>query len=567
MVQYNMKRKNTLNIVDIPSPVQYYLTKFKESLIYNIKKNLTLHHKSLGKKTSTIPCSEGVFLGVFKNDLERYSPARRLYLSSFIGEEGNKRLENLLGDEDWSIRYFDNNQFAYIDIVNFEAKVESIGSDGDFWPLSSNDAISSLESTSTLEDLKIKINNTTINGNQITVLKTALIYLAFLTGKWKWDREGRILDLIYPASFGTLSSQQKSIALKTALCQNHNNKDKVILYQPNSGYVFGGNFFGTICRGLDCSSFVSYCVDSSARLSTWHMKLIYEKLLNDENKDVNDAVVEKTFSEFEAIEIREKIDNTIQKGDIVIWRGSSGHTAIFKEWISKRFEQKNISLSSLTPPPIPSPTKDPFSRSLAPLEPQHPSIPSYLNTQRRGSITDPSLHLSVPNPELSRQYSQPDVHFSSNSSERRSSLANVDQYPLSPSSTLSRPSSVKSDHQLFSSLESRKLRDSTLPSISASPSPVRDGFPGSLMNPAFQAQLQTRRHSIAYSPGYIQPQQLVKETPYSRSPELRISHKLAERKRRKEMKELFDELRDSLPVDKSLKTSKWEILSKGERIK
>ncbi len=98
---------------------------------------------------------------------------------------------------------------------------------------------------------------------------------------------------------------------------------------------------------------------------------------------------------------------------------------------------------------------------------------------------------------------------------------------------------------------------------------LEEGIPSSeYQRASSEFQVSTHHHSLQHrqiSDLQNEDGSPTSSQPYSRTPELRVSHKLAERKRRLEMKDLFDTLRTLQSVERGAKASKWEILSKGKQ--
>jgi hypothetical protein len=162
--------------------------------------------------------------------------------------------------------------------------------------------------------------------NKLTVFKNTLLYANLNTGLLTWHEAKNNLKLLYP---DVLVASEKTVQVPTLCRALSPNELEIII--PNRGYVFGGELQSGIFRGLDCSSFVSYCVDCSERLSTHQMELIWKTNFSNINSD--DPVVLGTQHEFEAIPIEE---SRVKLGDLIVWRArteTSGHVAIFKEWI------------------------------------------------------------------------------------------------------------------------------------------------------------------------------------------------------------------------------------------
>jgi hypothetical protein len=188
------------------------------------------------------------------------------------------------------------------------------------------------------------------------------------------------------------------------------------------------------------------------------------------------------------------------------------------------------------------------------------SIAGLVNTRTAPTITGPALGAiaRAPEPTKGQAWAFPE-----------------EEVQRIPSAT--RPSGEESNRQ-GTSFYDESRRNSFADSIASSqyttesrlpPGQRRleDGTVAEFQRGSSEFNPSTHHHSLQHRQvGALQSGEGASPTssqPYSRTPELRVSHKLAERKRRLEMKDLFDHLRTLQSNERGAKASKWEILSKA----
>jgi hypothetical protein len=87
---------------------------FKNDLVYFIHRRLPNDFKNAGKKLVLIPCSESQFHAIFENHIHFYFKKSGIYKCWFHGKEGEEKLNQIFGNTDWGIKYYNQNQRTFV---------------------------------------------------------------------------------------------------------------------------------------------------------------------------------------------------------------------------------------------------------------------------------------------------------------------------------------------------------------------------------------------------------------------------------------------------------------------
>ncbi|RIB07707.1 hypothetical protein C2G38_2213621 [Gigaspora rosea] len=114
--KYNIRRDGLYTL-----PLEA-IKQFKTYLIYIIRSKLKEHFKQSGKQTLSFPCLESLFFGVFEGYIHYFNCKNCSYKCFFQGPDAYSQLANILNNQDWGRKFFDDDHQTFA--LLFDAQAE-----------------------------------------------------------------------------------------------------------------------------------------------------------------------------------------------------------------------------------------------------------------------------------------------------------------------------------------------------------------------------------------------------------------------------------------------------------
>jgi hypothetical protein len=90
------------------------VAEFKQIIVSEIHKKLSLNFRAMGKKSIVIACPESLFFSIFTGNIHYYSKKKKIYRCIFRGSNAYQELSEVLNSNQWGKKAYSQNQETYV---------------------------------------------------------------------------------------------------------------------------------------------------------------------------------------------------------------------------------------------------------------------------------------------------------------------------------------------------------------------------------------------------------------------------------------------------------------------